>query len=1066
MGLPHDFLQPLEGTHQNFSVPQATPSPGPLVSRSTTQKTVNKPFRQFWKAGDYESDKGSHKSSGGMDHVRVHPKFLHSNATSHKWALGAIAELLDNALDEITYGATSVHVDMIRNPKNGEPMLLVEDDGGGMNPDSMRQCMSLGYSMKSKMANTIGQYGNGFKTSTMRLGADVIVFSRCTDNKGLGPTESIGLLSYTFLRETGQQDIIVPMIDYEIKPFGLRKLVRRNVDDWNRNMETIKCWSPYATESELMDHFRKMKEHGTKIIIFNLWEDDQGNLELDFDSDRYDIQLRGVNKNEKHVTMAERFPNSSHYLTYQHSLRSYASILYLKLPSGFKIFLRGKEVEHHNLIDDLMFTEVWTYRPMDSDVKQTDNSQMKAVVTVGFVKDAKEHIDVQGFNVYHKNRLIKPFWRLWNSAASRGRGIIGVLEANFVEPAHDKQGFERTIVLARLEARLVEMQKSYWSKHCHKVGYVNSTLKSKEGRAVERRTALSSPIEAGQPALVAPLALLPPARASDVETHASNALSIPTPLAIAWSTQLQTQVQLARPAHGLSETNSSLMQQVNSQSIPLYASSAGISYNPPYRPNMNSAVLVSSSPLQKDVGQPHLQPSGQFHGAIRTPLPPPAVMSKASSMPAIEKPSTQCTPGHFLNSTYGSPADVCRVSSAQSMQISSGQPKPLHDPIHDACSPLPGDAMRNIKSMSEPESVRPITPSSESSKVSQVSQLSSRHCSLSTVQGIQSISSDSSPLADSTCNTSSSRANLTENMGVQPPVSDVQAGRPRTESPHSPHAVPQKIAVAQTFASVLANPGRNDHGPQVQVNEGSGNTNLQRPNLLEKDALLSTVDMVMTSTQVTGARESSEAAICVAEGKEQLQISSQILSKVDKCGALKGQTVELDSLNMSTQQKNDIVEGSCILNVTPGTSSTVAQVIQSPPEHGSLKSSRLPGKKSLEDLGRLFVRQATSSNVNQSEKSKQLRVLENECTKSDVTGVTNISKSCSNKELECRLIGLEQEVKDLQHKLESLTTERDSLRHRLFEERHRGQLSKQELQNKVEQAWAKVRELEAKNGLT
>lgn len=33
--------------------------------------------------------------------------------------------------------------------------------------------------------------------------------------------------------------------------------------------------------------------------------------------------------------------------------------------------------------------------------------QMAAVVTIGFVKDAKHHIDVQGFNVYHKNRLIK-----------------------------------------------------------------------------------------------------------------------------------------------------------------------------------------------------------------------------------------------------------------------------------------------------------------------------------------------------------------------------------------------------------------------------------------------------------------------------------------------------------------------------------------------------------------------------------------------------------------------------------------------------------------------------------
>lgn len=38
----------------------------------------------------------------------------------------------------------------------------------------------------------------------------------------------------------------------------------------------------------------------------------------------------------------------------------------------------------------------------------------------------------------------------------------GVLEANFVKPAHDKQGFERTIVLARLEARLQAMQKKYW----------------------------------------------------------------------------------------------------------------------------------------------------------------------------------------------------------------------------------------------------------------------------------------------------------------------------------------------------------------------------------------------------------------------------------------------------------------------------------------------------------------------------------------------------------------------------------------------------------------------------
>lgn len=34
---------------------------------------------------------------------------------------------------------------------------LCADNGGGMDPDKLRQCMSLGYSVKSKVADTIGQ---------------------------------------------------------------------------------------------------------------------------------------------------------------------------------------------------------------------------------------------------------------------------------------------------------------------------------------------------------------------------------------------------------------------------------------------------------------------------------------------------------------------------------------------------------------------------------------------------------------------------------------------------------------------------------------------------------------------------------------------------------------------------------------------------------------------------------------------------------------------------------------------------------------------------------------------
>ncbi|CAN6272646.1 unnamed protein product [Urochloa humidicola] len=431
--------------------------------------------KQFWKAGDYDGNphmlavEAAQHSDSGMEHVRVHPKFLHSNATSHKWALGAFAELLDNSLDEVANGATFVKIDIIENKKDGTRMLLVEDDGGGMNPDKMRHCMSLGYSAKSKVKNAIGQYGNGFKTSTMRLGADVLVFSRSRGVEGTRPTQSIGMLSYTFLRSTNKEDIIVPMIDYE-KGQAWERKVRTTWTDWHISLETIIQWSPYSTEAELIQEFGSIGEQGTRIVIYNLWEDDEGELELDFDADANDIQIRGVNRDQKNIQKANQFPNSKHFFTYRHSLRSYASILYLWLPDNFRMFLRGIEIEHHNIVNDLMLKKQLTYKPSMANGFPKD-THMAAIVTIGFVKDAKHHIDIQGFNVYHKNRLIKPFWRVWTAAGSGGRGIIGVLEVNFVEPAHDKQDFERTNCLARLEARLNRMQKKYWSDNRHRIGY-------------------------------------------------------------------------------------------------------------------------------------------------------------------------------------------------------------------------------------------------------------------------------------------------------------------------------------------------------------------------------------------------------------------------------------------------------------------------------------------------------------------------------------------------------------------------------------------------------------------
>jgi hypothetical protein len=35
-----------------------------------------------------------------VKHTVIHPNFLHTNSTSHRWAFSAIAELIDNACDD------------------------------------------------------------------------------------------------------------------------------------------------------------------------------------------------------------------------------------------------------------------------------------------------------------------------------------------------------------------------------------------------------------------------------------------------------------------------------------------------------------------------------------------------------------------------------------------------------------------------------------------------------------------------------------------------------------------------------------------------------------------------------------------------------------------------------------------------------------------------------------------------------------------------------------------------------------------------------------------------------
>ncbi|KAK9669468.1 hypothetical protein RND81_13G132500 [Saponaria officinalis] len=459
---PKDITRPnvISNCQRNFNILDERQQP---VDDASASPICPAPLcRQFWKAGDY-NDTFASKSriQNGKSYMHVHPKFLHSNATSHKWAFGAIAELLDNAIDEIHNGSSFVSLDKITNPRDGSPSLLIQDDGGGMDPEAIRRCMSFGFSDKHSNSS-IGKYGNGFKTSTMRLGADVIVFSRHIGNRKL--TQSIGFLSYTYLSRTGHDRIVVPMVDYEynMSTDTFEPLYQNGGDNFQSNISVILGWSPYTTMAELMQQFDDIGPHGTKVIVFNLWFTNEGKLEFDFESDPTDIRLHGSD-----ISQAKKSQMSEQHIgnQYRFSLRVYMSILYLRIPQNFRIILRGVIVEHHIIARDLKYPEVVMYKPQTGGIIEGE-----VITTIGFLKEAPD-VNIHGFNVYHKNRLILPFWQLVNYTVSRGRGVVGVLEANFIEPTHNKQDFERTSLLQKLESRLKDMTWEYWDHHCGLIGY-------------------------------------------------------------------------------------------------------------------------------------------------------------------------------------------------------------------------------------------------------------------------------------------------------------------------------------------------------------------------------------------------------------------------------------------------------------------------------------------------------------------------------------------------------------------------------------------------------------------
>ncbi|XP_031614629.1 MORC family CW-type zinc finger protein 3a [Oreochromis aureus] len=398
----------------------------------------------------------------GVPLSTLSPKFLHSNSTSHTWPFSAIAELIDNAYDP-DVSAKRFWID--KTVVKGEECLSFMDNGNGLNNETMHKMLSFGYSDKVPVngKDPIGIYGNGFKSGSMRLGKDAIVFSK--SKRSL----CVGMLSQTYLKKIGADQIIVPIVSFEesdSKNFCVR-------EDQKASLQAILQYSPFHTEEELLTEINAITlpgstwKTGTRIIIWNLRRTSTGTTEFDFETDRYDIRIPSeVYNPENDASVQRQRPDkiTSHIPESTYSLRAFSAILYLT--PRMQIIIRGQKVKSQLIAKSLAWITKDYYKPTFLNEKVR--------ITFGYNTKSKDQC---GIMMYHKNRLIKAYERVGCQlkANNNGAGVIGVIECNFLDPTHNKQSFMENDKYRKTMTNLAKKLDDYWKEMCFRKKKENPT---------------------------------------------------------------------------------------------------------------------------------------------------------------------------------------------------------------------------------------------------------------------------------------------------------------------------------------------------------------------------------------------------------------------------------------------------------------------------------------------------------------------------------------------------------------------------------------------------------------
>ncbi|XP_057553673.1 LOW QUALITY PROTEIN: MORC family CW-type zinc finger protein 1 [Hippopotamus amphibius kiboko] len=427
--------------------------------------------------------------------------------TTHSFLFGALAELLDNARDS---GAARLDVFSVdKEELQGGFMLCFLDDGCGMSPEEASDIIYFGTSKKRlSTLKFIGQYGNGLKSGSMRIGKDFILFTKKEE------TMTCVFFSQTFCEREGLSEVVVPIPSWLTRT---RESVTDDPQKFSTELSIIYKYSPFKTEAELMQQFDVIYgKCGTLLVIYNLKLLLSGEPELDVKTDKEDILIAGA---------LEDFPE-------RRSFKAYTSVLYFD--PWMRIFIQAKRVKTKYLcyclyrprkylyvtssfkgafknevkkaeeavnMAEFILKEAqikvnhcdrtsWSSPATDilqkalEDVKakqktlQEKQRELKKARTLTLLFGVNiENLSQAGMFIYSNNRLIKMHEKVGPQLKLKsllGAGVVGIVNVplEIMEPSHNKQEF----LNVQEYNHLLKVMGQYLVQYCKDTGISNRNL--------------------------------------------------------------------------------------------------------------------------------------------------------------------------------------------------------------------------------------------------------------------------------------------------------------------------------------------------------------------------------------------------------------------------------------------------------------------------------------------------------------------------------------------------------------------------------------------------------------